>query len=330
MAKQRENTWIVKRKQRQEAIKKIYTQNRSKLIGCLHQHLSSTNRPLKGFILLQTRELFRLLVWSEGDWFILSHSNLMLNYWVFASKDIATGNSILFVTRSLAGYILFFGEAKLLEYFNYLKETFMLHMVCYTDEIAEVLHAHHGGSEKPVLFLLHEQNTDSNNFCKPAKFKGMEEFETDLSVLHPILTECRAIKSDAELFLIRYANDVSSKAHVEAMRNMRAGIFEIELRNIFLHHAFTNGDGCSITCICATGGNSSVLNYAHEAALNIWTFEDGDMALLDSGAEYNFHVSDITCSFPVNGKFTSDQKLIYNISREVYSRVTKGWWHLCW
>ncbi|RZC51616.1 hypothetical protein C5167_020040 [Papaver somniferum] len=173
----------------------------------------------------------------------------------YGAIDIATRKSILFVTRLLAGYILVLGEANLLEYFNYLKEAFMVNMVCCTDEIAEVLHAHHGGSEKPVLFLLHEQNTDSNNFFKPTECKGMEEFETDLSVLHPILTECRAIKSDAELSLIRYANDVSSEAHVEAMRNMRAGMFEIQLRKIFLHHANTNGDGCSITCICSTGGN---------------------------------------------------------------------------
>ncbi|KAI3956777.1 hypothetical protein MKW92_014028 [Papaver armeniacum] len=312
MAKQREDTWIVKRKQREEAIKQIYAQNRSKLIGSLHQHLSSTNRPLEGFILLQSSTKY------------LSYFAYLFGVketGLYGAIDIATGKSFLFVTRLLAGYALYLGEAKLLEYFNYLKEAFMVNMVCYTDEIAEVLHAHHGGPEKPVLFLLHEQNTDSNNFFKPAKFKGIERFETDLSVLHPILTECRAIKSDAELSLIRYANDISSEAHVEAMRNMRAGIFQYGLSSIFLQHANTNADGCSITCICAAGGNSSVLKYEHEAALNIWTFEDGDMALLDSGAEYNFYVSDITCSFPVNGKFTSDQKLIYNAILKAHNDV---------
>ncbi|KAK5829930.1 hypothetical protein PVK06_013724 [Gossypium arboreum] len=58
-------------------------------------------------------------------------------------------------------------------------------------------------------------NSDSNNFAKLAKFKGMYNFETDLTNLHPILTECSVFKSDLELTLIQVANDISSEAHVE-------------------------------------------------------------------------------------------------------------------
>ncbi|XP_048423396.1 xaa-Pro dipeptidase-like [Pyrus x bretschneideri] len=57
---------------------------------------------------------------------------------------------------------------------------------------------------------------------------------------------------------------------------------------------------------------SDVLHYGHAAAPNDKILEDEDLALLDMGAEYNFYGSDISCSYPVNGKFTPDQALIYN------------------
>ncbi|KAL5539026.1 hypothetical protein UlMin_045333 [Ulmus minor] len=106
---------------------------------------------------------------------------------------------------------------------------------------------------------------------------GIDKFETELTTLHPILTECCVIKSDLEL----------------VMRKVRAGMKEYQLESMFLHHTYMYGGcrHCSYTCICATGGNSAVLHYGHAAAPNDRTFEDGDMALLDMGAEYNFYGS---------------------------------------
>ncbi|EOY30521.1 Metallopeptidase M24 family protein isoform 5, partial [Theobroma cacao] len=154
-------------------------------------------------------------------------------------------------------------------------------------------------------------------------FQGIEKFETDLTTLHPILTECRVFKSDLELALIQFANDISSEAHVEVMRKTKAGVKEYQLESMFLHHTYMYGGcrHCSYTCICATGENSAVLHYGHAAAPNDKILEDGDMALLDMGAEYSFYGSDITCSFPVNGKFTSDQSLIYNAVLDAHNVV---------
>ncbi|KAK4396938.1 Xaa-Pro dipeptidase [Sesamum angolense] len=94
-------------------------------------------------------------------------------------------------------------------------ERYMVDSVHYTDEIAKVLHQTYQGPGKPLLYLLHGLNTDSNNFSKPADFEGIDKFTTDLNALHPVLTECRVIKSGLELALIQYANDISSEAHVE-------------------------------------------------------------------------------------------------------------------
>ncbi|KAG6431719.1 hypothetical protein SASPL_109802 [Salvia splendens] len=215
----------------------------------------------------------------------------------YGAIDIASGDSILFAPRLPADYAVWLGEIKPASYF---KESYMVSSVYYTDEIAKVLNQQYRGPGKPLLYLLHGLNTDSNNFSKPADFEGIDNFETDLNALHPILTECRVLKSAFELAVIQFANDISSEAHVEVMRKTKVGMKEYQLESMFLHHTYMYGGcrHCSYTCICATGSNSSVLHYGHAAAPNDRIFEDGDMALLDMGAEYHFYGSDITCSFP--------------------------------
>ncbi|XP_058074056.1 uncharacterized protein LOC131222852 isoform X2 [Magnolia sinica] len=302
----------------------LHAQNRSKLIRSLRQHLSSSSRPLHGFVLLQGGEeqtrycTDHVILFRQESYFAYLFGVREPGF--YGAIDIASGKSILFAPRLPVDYAVWLGEIKPLSYF---KERYMVNMVCYTDEIVEVLHDHYGGSGKPLLFLLHGLNTDSNNFSKPAELEEMEKFDTDLATLHPILTECRILKSDMELALIQYANDISSEAHIEVMRNIRVGMEEYQLESTFLHHVYMYGGcrHCSYTCICATGENSAVLHYGHAAAPNDRTLEDGDMALLDMGAEYHFYGSDITCSFPVNGKFTRDQSLIYNAVLKAHNSV---------
>ena len=67
----------------------------------------------------------------------------------------------------------------------------------------------------------------------------------------------------------------------------------------------------SYVCICATGPNGAVLHYGHAGAPNDRVLSPGDMALFDMGAEYHCYASDITCSFPVDGAFTADQRAVY-------------------
>ncbi|KAJ6698916.1 XAA-PRO DIPEPTIDASE [Salix purpurea] len=302
----------------------LHVKNREKLLKSLRQHLTETSRPLYGFVLLQGGE--------EKTRYCTDHIELFRQESYFAylfgvkepgfygAIDIATGKSILFAPRLPADYAVWLGEIKPLSCFQ---QQYMVSMVHYTDEIVGVLHELSNVLEKPLLFLLHGLNTDSNNFSKPAEFEGIEKFEKDLTTLHPILTECRVLKSDMELALIQFANDISSEAHVEVMRKTRVGMEEYQLESIFLHHTYMYGGcrHCSYTCICATGENSAVLHYGHAAAPNDKILQDGDMALFDMGAEYHFYGSDITCSFPVNGKFTSDQSLIYNAVLDAHNAV---------
>ncbi|KAL6006004.1 hypothetical protein ACLOJK_040049 [Asimina triloba] len=260
----------------------LHAQNRSKLTRFLRDHLSSSSRPLLGFVLLQGGE--------EQTRYCTDHV-ILFRYVVFL-KDVASGKSILFAPRLPVDYAVWLGKIKPLSYF---KERYMVNEVFYTDEIGRVLHEHYKGSGKPFLFLLHGLNTDSNNFSKPAELEEMEKFDTDLNTLHPILTECRILKSDLELALIQYANDISSEAHIEVKTAFNLvivwgmGLESTNTGNILENY-------------------SAVLHYGHAAAPNERTFEDGDMALLDMGAEYHFYGSDITCSFPpVTDNITSAQ-----------------------
>ncbi|KAI5080887.1 hypothetical protein GOP47_0004070 [Adiantum capillus-veneris] len=224
--------------------------------------------------------------------------------------DIETCEAYLFIPRLSPEYAIWSGEIHSPSYY---KDLYKVDAVFYVDQIKEFLTGRTKTAKGLVLYLLHGLNTDSNNYSKPAHFEGIDMFEIDLNTLHPIITECRVIKSHYEIDLLRFVNKISSNAHVEVMRAARPGMKEYHLESLFLHSVYMKG-GCryvSYTCVCATGKNSSTLHYGHVAAPNDRTIVDGDMALLDMGAEYHFYDSDITCSFPVNGIFTEKQRVVY-------------------
>jgi Xaa-Pro dipeptidase len=114
------------------------------------------------------------------------------------------------------------------------------------------------------------------------------------------------------------------------MRNTKPGMYEYQLEKLFQFHTGYYG-GCRLfayTAICACGPNSAVLHYGHAGAPNDRKLTEDDMALLDMGSEFHCYTSDITCSFPVRGSFSDDQKIIYeavlNAQRAVYEVMKPG------
>lgn len=90
------------------------------------------------------------------------------------------------------------------------------------------------------------------------------------------------------------------------MRKMKPGMSEFNGEAEFLNYIYDIG-GCrhvSYHCICGTGDNASILHYGHAAAPNDKLILNGEMCLFDMGGNYCGYAADITCSFPVNGKFT--------------------------
>ncbi|GFS21836.1 XAA-PRO dipeptidase [Elysia marginata] len=247
----------------------------------------------------------------------------------YGAIDVDTGASILFPPNLPASYAVWMGRLLTESDFKYLYGVDEVH---FSDKIKDVLKA----KNPTVLLTLHGLNTDSGNYSMEAVFAGIAEFNVNNQYLHPEITECRVFKSDLELQAMRYSSKISSEAHIEVMKNIRPGMYEYQAESLFHHYCRFVGGARMLsyqcvcgslfqhycrfnggvrmmgyTCICGTGNNASVLHYGHAGAPNNKRVNDGDMCLFDMGGEYYCYGSDITCSFPANGKFTADQKAIY-------------------
>lgn len=126
----------------------------------------------------------------------------------------------------------------------------------------------------------------------------------------PILHEMRLVKSEAELESMRKAAQITARAHRDLMGKMAAGSNECEAE-AFLDHAYRSqgSSGAAYGHICAGGKNACILHYVE----NNQALKGGDLMLVDSGAEWDFYAADITRTFPVNGKFSPDQRALYEI-----------------
>jgi Xaa-Pro dipeptidase len=107
-------------------------------------------------------------------------------------------------------------------------------------------------------------------------------------------------------------------------------MYEYEIESLFQYYCQRYGAmrHMSYTCICATGENPAVLHYGHAGAPNDRKLTSNDMCLFDMGGEYCCYASDITCSFPVSGRFTKEQRIIYeavlDANRQVMKNVRPG------
>lgn len=224
----------------------------------------------------------------------------------FGAIDVESGKSILFIPRLPESFSVWMGKIFGPEHYA---KVYLVDFCYYVDEIDKVLK---DMGCKTVL-VLYGQNTDSDLYHVPATFKGIENFTVDKEFLFPILRECRVTKTPRELEVMRFAAKISCDAHSEVMKHVRPGMVEYELESLFRHHVYTHG-GCrhlSYTCICGSGPNSAILHYGHAGAPNSRVIKDGDILMFDMGGEYYCYGSDISRSFPVNGKFTHAQKEIY-------------------
>jgi Xaa-Pro aminopeptidase len=127
--------------------------------------------------------------------------------------------------------------------------------------------------------------------------------------LSHLLHDLRLYKSRGEIRLMRKSARIAAAAHVRAMRATRPGMNEHEIEAELLHEFRRHGAVPSYEPIVGGGANACVLHYrANDAELR-----DGDLLLIDAGAEYECYASDITRTFPVNGKFSPEQRALYDI-----------------
>lgn len=133
---------------------------------------------------------------------------------------------------------------------------------------------------------------------------------TEMVALDYILHEMRLHKSEAEVQAIRAAVDVAISAQKRAMRFCRPGLYEYELEAEIVHDFFRQGcRSAAFPTIVAGGKNACTLHYCQ----NNDVLKDGDLLLVDAGAEVDYYASDVTRTFPVNGHFTKSQKTLYKL-----------------
>ncbi|WP_180106905.1 MULTISPECIES: Xaa-Pro aminopeptidase [unclassified Acinetobacter] len=127
--------------------------------------------------------------------------------------------------------------------------------------------------------------------------------------LDRIIDEMRLHKSDDELELMQIASDISAEAHTRAMQTVKPGMMEYALEAELNYVFGKNGCVPSYNSIVGGGENGCILHYVE----NDKELKDGDLVLIDAACEYQLYASDITRTFPVNGKFSPEQKALYNI-----------------
>ena len=131
-----------------------------------------------------------------------------------------------------------------------------------------------------------------------------------LEMLDPLIHEMRLFKDAAEIKLMQKAADISARAHCRAMLAAREGRNEYHLEAELQHEFMMSGARFpAYNSIVAAGANACILHYIE----NRMPLKNGDLVLIDAGCEYEYYAADITRTFPVSGKFSKEQRALYEI-----------------
>lgn len=142
----------------------------------------------------------------------------------------------------------------------------------------------------------------------------------DYQRLAPILTDLRLIKEPQEIELLRKACDITGDAFNRVLKFVKPGVMEYEVEAEITHEFLRQGaSGHSYPAIVAAGVNNNILHYNQ----NDQRIEDGQLLLLDFGAEYANYAGDCSRTIPVNGKFTPRQREVYDAVLRVFRQASK-------
>ncbi|KAK7195738.1 aminopeptidase P [Novymonas esmeraldas] len=228
---------------------------------------------------------------------------------------LADGRGIVFIPRLPAEFATWMGPLPTPES---VKARLGVDEVHFVDEMEQVLTSHGVHTAE----VMKGKNTDSGIEVLQADLPEGTQLQKSTDYLYRALSSQRSYKTALEAEVLKYVCKVSSNAHIKVMQIAKPGMSQHHLESTFLHEVYYNG-GCrrvSYTCICATGHHGATLHYPD----NNCAVEDGTMAMLDMGGNYRGYAADISCSFPVNGKFTEAQKVIYNAVLDAHDQVLRA------
>ncbi|MFU1949327.1 aminopeptidase P N-terminal domain-containing protein, partial [Bordetella avium] len=171
--------------------------------------------------------------------------------------------------------------------------------------------------DRPALWLSQTAGAATqarvNTWMQAAREQGRAGARPPQTVhdLNPLLADMRLVKDPTEIAAMRRAARISAGAHARAMRAVRPGMREYELEAELLYEFRRHGaQSVAYNSIVASGANACILHYqAGDAELR-----DGELVLIDAGCEYDSYASDITRTFPVNGRFSGPQRALYDLT----------------
>lgn len=192
------------------------------------------------------------------------------------------------------------------------------------DQLEQFLKDH----QAETIFVNKGVNSDSGlTTCVPEEKYTSLAKNVDNKFMHNVLSESRVVKNDEEIEIMRWASKITCEAHVNVMRNVKPGQRESQLESFFKYDCeqrYFCGRVQPYHSICGCGPGAATLHY-HD---NDKWLHDGEMMLTDQGHQVHHYASDVTTSFPVNGKFTKKQKDIYDIvlkaNRTVFAALKPG------
>ena len=160
-------------------------------------------------------------------------------------------------------------------------------------------------------------DADVIDWIKTARSKDRHSSPIDIADASSKIGNERLIKDKDEIEIMKKACQISAEAHVEAMKFVKPGMNEQELE-AFYQYQFSKRGGrfAAYTPIVAGGENACVLHYVE----NSKALKDGDLVLVDAGCEFELYASDITRTYPINGKFTAAQLAIYEVVLEAQQK----------
>jgi Xaa-Pro aminopeptidase len=239
---------------------------------------------------------------------------------LFPDCPIESYREALFVKRSNEHIEVWYGHKYT---FEEAKEVSGIKNIFWYDEFESLTKSVVNMAEH-VYLNLNENDRASN----PAPYKDLR-FAFDMKQkfpLHkfersaPIMQRLRSIKSEIELDVMKLAINCSDKMFQRIVKFVKPGVMEYEVEAEIIHQFVKNGaSGHSFQPIVASGKNSCILHYVENGK----RCEDGELVLIDTGADYANYASDMTRTIPVNGRFTKRQKEVYNAVLRVQREAKK-------
>jgi Xaa-Pro aminopeptidase len=172
-------------------------------------------------------------------------------------------------------------------------------LIEHAEKVFYTMGCHPDYDERLMQYLRKIRANARSGARVPAEFVSLEHFLHDM----------RLFKSPEEVRLMRRAGEISTEAHVSAMRACRPGLAEYQMEAELLHVFRRHGASPAYPSIVGGGANGCILHYTENSDL----LRDGDLLLIDAGAEYQCYASDITRTFPVNGRYSGEQRALYEV-----------------